>query len=228
MLDELIRQVEAEGGPDPAHRVARAVLLAQELEATAGNLIGHFVDRARGAGCSWGRIGGALGVTRQAAQQRWVLGPPDVAGLERFTDRARDSVTKAGEHAQRLHHGWVGTEHLLLGLLTDPDALSVKALAALGLERDDIERRIAELIPPLVEPLTAPSTFTPRARVVLGATIDHALALGHNYIGTEHLLLALMGERKGIAAQVLEAQGVTAEAVKQQVVSLLSSYVKKG
>ena len=143
--------------------------------------------------------------------------------FERFTDRARRAMALAQEEAQR-HHSGVGTEHLLLGLIQEGEGVAAKALEALGISLDTVSQQIQEIIGPAKPPPSGHSRFSPRAKQVLKLSLREALQLGHHYIGTEHLLLGLMREGEGVAAQVLVKLGADLSGVRQQVIQLLQGY----
>ena len=142
--------------------------------------------------------------------------------FERFTDRARRVVVLAQEEARDLGHTYIGTEHILLGLLREPEGVAAQALEALGIGLDGVRREVREIIGP-GEGITLPShiPFTPRAKKVLELSLREALQLGHNYIGTEHILLGLIREGEGVAAQVLVKLGADLNRVRQQVIMTL-------
>ena len=143
--------------------------------------------------------------------------------FERFTDRARRAMALAQEEAQR-HHSGVGTEHLLLGLIQEGEGVAAKALEALGISLETVSQQIQEIIGPAKPPPSRQSRFSPRARQVLKLSLREALQLGHHYIGTEHLLLGLMREGEGVAAQVLDKLGADLSGVRQQVIQVLQGY----
>jgi ATP-dependent Clp protease ATP-binding subunit ClpA len=143
--------------------------------------------------------------------------------FERFTDRARRAMALAQEEAQR-HHSGVGTEHLLLGLIQEGEGVAAKALEALGISLESVSQQVQEIIGPAKPPPSGHSRFSPRARQVLKLSLREALQLGHHYIGTEHLLLGLMREGEGAAAQVLVKLGADLSGVRQQVIQLLQGY----
>ena len=232
-LAELIQTVQDRSADQDALTcVATAAEVTGDITNKADLLLGHFVAAARQAGCSWAEIGTALGVTKQGAQQRFVdrdetIPRDDEHLLLRFTSRARAGVARAREEALEMGHNYVGTEHLLLGILADPEALSVKVLDALGVPPDDLRAAVVEASGPRSpdHPSGAGPPFTPRARRVLDLTRGESLRLGHNYVGTEHLLLALVAEEDGIAGRVLRAQGVDMDRARAEVVRALSAYV---
>ena len=143
--------------------------------------------------------------------------------FERFTDRARRAMALAQEEAQR-HHSGVGTEHLLLGLIQEGEGVAAKALEALGISLETVSQQVQEIIGPAKPPPSRQSRFSPRARQVLKLSLREALQLGHHYIGTEHLLLGLMREGEGVAAQVLDKLGADLSGVRQQVIQVLQGY----
>ncbi len=142
--------------------------------------------------------------------------------FERFTDRARQTVVVAQEEARRLGHDYIGTEHLLLGLLGEPDGVAAKALNQLGISLEATRARVESIIGRGSGEPTGQIPFTPRAKKVLELSLREALQLGHNYIGTEHVLLGLVREGEGVAAQVLVQQGAGLAQIRKRVLALLS------
>ena len=143
--------------------------------------------------------------------------------FERFTDRARRVLVLAQEEARFLKHNFIGTEHLLLGLVREGDGVAAKALRELGIGLDDVRQRVKETIGPAGSPTTASPPFTPRSKKVLELSLREALQLQHNYIGTEHILLGLVREGEGVAAQVLVSLGADLSRVRQKVIDLLGA-----
>ena len=144
--------------------------------------------------------------------------------FERFTDRARRVVVLAQEEARMLNHNYIGTEHILLGLIHEGEGVAAKALEQLGISLEGVRDQVEEIIG---QGQTAPAghiPFTPRAKKVLELSLREALQLGHNYIGTEHILLGLIREGEGVAAQVLQKLGADLNRVRQSVIQLLSGY----
>ncbi|MBO0772327.1 MAG: ATP-dependent Clp protease ATP-binding subunit [Actinobacteria bacterium] len=208
------------------------MIVSQQLSDQADHLIGHFVDGARRSGASWSAIGEAMGVTKQAAQKRFV---PSLAGFgidappfSRFTLRARNAVGAARAEARGLGSPELRTEHLLLGLLTEPDGLAAKAIVALGADPDQVRDQLGA---PRSAPPAGPGDSS-RDRIPVSAqvkralelTLQQALALGHNYIGTEHLLLGLIAEQ-GTAAQALARLGITAERAREWVTGAIAETI---
>ncbi|MFK5635218.1 MULTISPECIES: ATP-dependent Clp protease ATP-binding subunit [unclassified Ornithinimicrobium] len=147
--------------------------------------------------------------------------------FERFTDRARRVVVLAQEEARLLNHNYIGTEHLLLGLIHEGEGVAAKALESLDISLDAVRHQVQEIIGQGQQSPTGHIPFTPRAKKVLELSLREGLQLGHNYIGTEHLLLGLIREGEGVAAQVLVKLGADLPRVRQQVIQLLSGYQGK-
>ena len=148
--------------------------------------------------------------------------------FERFTDRARRVVVLAQEEARMLNHNYIGTEHILLGLIHEGEGVAAKALESLGISLEAVRSQVEEIIGQGQQAPSGHIPFTPRAKKVLELSLREALQLGHNYIGTEHILLGLIREGEGVAAQVLVKLGADLNRVRQQVIQLLSGYQGKG
>ena len=144
--------------------------------------------------------------------------------FERFTDRARRVVVLAQEEARLLNHNYIGTEHILLGLISEGEGVAAKALESLGISLEAVRQQVEEIIGTGSSSPQGHIPFTPRAKKVLELSLREALQLGHNYIGTEHILLGLIREGEGVAAQVLQKLGADLGRVRQQVIQLLSGY----
>jgi excisionase family DNA binding protein len=144
--------------------------------------------------------------------------------FSRFTDRARKVVTLAQEEARQINHNYIGTEHLLLGLLAEGKGVGALALKALGISLEEIRKDVVSKIGTGSSTPRGPIPFTPRAKKTLELSLREALLLGHNYIGTEHIILALLKEGSGVASQVLQARDVKDEALRDEVLKLLSGY----
>ena len=147
--------------------------------------------------------------------------------FERFTDRARRVVVLAQEEARMLNHNYIGTEHILLGLIHEGEGVAAKALESLGIALEGVRAQVEEIIGQGQQSPSGHIPFTPRAKKVLELSLREALQLGHNYIGTEHILLGLIREGEGVAAQVLVKLGADLNRVRQQVLQLLSGYQGK-
>jgi ATP-dependent Clp protease ATP-binding subunit ClpC len=144
--------------------------------------------------------------------------------FERFTDRARLVVVRAQEEARMLDHDFVGTEHLLLGLIHDGGGLGAKALQSLGHDLAAIRRQVEEAVGRGGQASPEKIPFTPKAKTVLELSLSESRALGHDYVGTEHLLLGLIRQGDGVAARVLSGLGVDLDTAREQVTRLLDEY----
>jgi Clp amino terminal domain, pathogenicity island component len=222
-LQELIARVEEESLDDsPLARVAAASRLSDELSVVGDQVVDHFIDAARRGGCSWSQIGSALGVTRQAVQQRFGGLPRRLLGARggpspwaRFGTDARRAVVEAQNAARATGHDHVDAEHLLRGVLAaDPDAAGAAVLAACGIDRDVVAAELEASATPVAEPQTGRIPFAPRAKKILELSLREAVALHDRRIGTEHLLLALLRERGTPAADLLRRHDVDRDRVR--------------
>jgi hypothetical protein len=201
-LGDLIEAIEKVHS-SPLDQLTDAVIAAEHLDDVADHLIGHFVDQARRSGASWTEIGRCMGVTKQAAQKRFVgkesAPAPDAAhGFSRFTPRARNVVMAAQEAARAAGGTEIAPPHLVLGLLSEPYGLAAQAIVAQKVALDSVREAVAGTLPPAGE--QAPPALIPydaQAKEALELTFQEALRLGHNYVGTEHLLLALLDLEAG-------------------------------
>src|ERR1700756_2443955 len=141
--------------------------------------------------------------------------------FERFTDRARRVVVLAQEEARMLNHNYIGTEHILLGLIHEGEGVAAKALESLGISLEAVRQQVEEIIGQGQQAPSGHIPFTPRAKKVLELSLREALQLGHNYIGTEHILLGLIREGEGVAAQVLVRLGADLNRVRAEVIKLV-------
>ncbi len=216
-LDDLIRYVKDQQ-PDgtPLDHLSDAVVVAEQVGEIADHLIGHFVDQARRSGASWTGIGQSMGVSKQAAQKRFTD-----TGMDRFTDRAKVVVLKAQNCARDHGHDQVSTEHLLFGLLSEWDGLAGMVLEELGVTKQAVENGLAEIMPARGERKHFHVPFTPGMKKVRELTIAEAERLGHNYVGTEHILLGLLAVPQEPGARLLSALGATADAVEEGVLAKL-------
>jgi ATP-dependent Clp protease ATP-binding subunit ClpC len=144
--------------------------------------------------------------------------------FERFTDRARSVVVLAQDEARMLNHDYIATEHILLGLIREGEGVAAKALESLGISLEAVRQQVQEVIGQGRQAPEGHIAFTPRAKKVLELSLRESLQLGHNYIGTEHLLLGLIREGDGVAAQVLDTLGANLNRVRRQVIQLLAGY----
>src|SRR5262245_59404381 len=195
-LDSLIHAVEASAPGNVLGQLANASATAGELGDLGDSLLGVFVDRCRRDGRSWSEIGSSLGVSKQAVQQRFVDregagAAPVISALSRFTDRAQRVLDHANDEARRAGVSYRGTEHLLLGLFDEPESVAAVVLGEVGFSADAARGALGH-------PRGAASVpdgdlpFTPRAARALELTLAEALKFGHNFVGTEHMLLALL------------------------------------
>jgi hypothetical protein len=216
-LDDLIAGIE-HAHSDPLERVSGAVLVADHLGETADHLVGHFVDRARRAGASWTDIGRSMGVSKQAVQKRFVPKEP-VQDFTRFTPRARNVVVSAQNEARAAGNAEIRPEHLVLGLLSEPEGLAVRALAAGGVGVDAVRQAASAALPPAAAEMPALVPFDAQAKKALELTFREALRLGHDFVGTEHVLLALLEVEAGTG--VLSGLGVDKAPVEAAVLAYL-------
>jgi hypothetical protein len=224
-LDDLIESIRRVH-PDPLDQLSDAVLMADHISEIADSLIGHFVDQARRQGASWTDIGRSMGVTKQAAQKRFVgrtgaeqpMDPQE--GFSRFTPRARTAVVAAQEEARTAGAVEVSPAHLLLGLLREPDGIGAHVLAAHAGSLDRVREAVA-LPPASGADVPALIPFDDAAKSVLQGTFVTAQRLGHDHIGTEHLLLALLEGEAG--AGPLALLGLDPARTEEQIATALSS-----
>lgn len=226
-LDDLIGAIRTVHD-DQLEQLRSAVVAADHLGEVADHLIGHFVDQARRSGASWTEIGAAMNVTKQAARKRFLpkdpgdIADPDNQDFARFTARAQAVIMAAHQAARSAGHATVEPAHLLLGLLVDADALASRALAA-QVELAEVERAARAALPaavvPTAEQAGALVPYGEAAKKLLELTFREALRLGHNYVGTEHVLLALQECEGGDG--VLAALGVTKAATEGWLVDVL-------
>ena len=211
-LDELISQVKSRHPDGTAlDHLAEASAIADHLDELADHLVGHFVDQARRAGASWTMIGQGMGVTKQAAQKRFVAGE---SSLDRFTNRAKVVVLKAQNEARGRGHQEVTSLHLVLGLLAEWEGLAGRAIEAAGAAKDAVANAAVAALPLAGEPLAYHAPFSAGLKKVHELIVREALRLGHNYVGTEHILLGLLEARDEPGAQVLTGLGVSKAGVE--------------
>ncbi|MET9393312.1 Clp protease N-terminal domain-containing protein [Streptomyces sp. NPDC006624] len=226
-LDDLIAAIK-KVHQEPLEQLQDAVIAADHLGEVADHLIGHFVDQARRSGASWTDIGRSMGVTRQAAQKRFVpkessdLDPGQ--GFNRYTPRARNAVMAAHNEAKAARNAEGVPEHLVLGLLAEPEGLAAQAFTAQGVTLDAVREAAAAALPPAVEEPPELVPYGQAAKKVLELTFREALRLGHNYIGTEHVLLALLEHENGEG--VLSGLGIGKERTEQFVARVLEKFAQ--
>ncbi|MFG2027763.1 Clp protease N-terminal domain-containing protein [Streptomyces sp. NPDC048825] len=226
-LDDLIQAIK-KVHTDALDQLQDAVIAADHLGDVADHLIGHFVDQARRSGASWTDIGKSMGVTRQAAQKRFVpKGESDLdpsQGFSRYTPRARNVVVVSQNEAKTAGNDQIRTEHLVLGLLADPDGLGAKAITAQGVTLEAVREAATAALPPRAEDVPALIPFDSNAKKALELTFREALRLGHNYIGTEHILLALLEHEGGTG--VLSGLGLDKTAAEASIAKMLEKVAK--
>ena len=223
-LDDLIEAI-TKVHEEPLEQLTDAVLAAEHLGDVADHLVGHFVDHARRSGASWTEIGQSMGVTKQAVQKRFVAkGLVDLdpsQGFARFTPRARNVVAAAQEEARSAGNDTTTPAHLVLGLLHEPEALAALVVEACGVSFDDIRTAVVPLLPPAATEVPPLIPYDADAKKALELTFREALRLGHNYVGTEHMLLALLELEDGDGP--LYALGLDKDEVEGHVLQVLSS-----
>ncbi|MEV4943296.1 Clp protease N-terminal domain-containing protein [Streptomyces zaomyceticus] len=225
-LDELIDAIK-KVHPDALDQLSGAVMAADHLGDVADHLIGHFVDQARRSGASWTDIGRSMGVTRQAAQKRFVPKDPDAektdpnAGFNRFTPRARNVVMSSQNEATAVGNGEITTAHLALGLLAEPEGLAALWITSRGVTLDQVREAAAATLPPAVDDPPTLVPYDAAAKKVLELTFREALRLGHNYVGTEHILLALLEHEDG--SGVLTGLGLDKETAEREISEMVAS-----
>jgi hypothetical protein len=222
-LTDLVKELDEERpAATPLEKISEAQVRSATLAATGDQLVGHYVALARAAGASWQQIGEAIGVSKQAAQQKWVA-----PTFERFTKRARSVVVRAQESARSHKHDYIGPEHLLLGLLGEPEGLAAQMLTNLAGPLDAVATAVeANLGPESKKTPKGHIAFTPQAKEILEQTLQAALRHGHNYIGTEHILLGLATESDGAAAKSFADLEITPEKLEEQLKEALAGYHK--
>jgi hypothetical protein len=221
-LDDLIAAITSVHR-DALDQLTESVLAAEHLGEVADHLIGHFVDQARRSGASWTDIGKSMGVTKQAAQKRFVPGKGGdldaEQGFSRFTPRARNVVVSAQEEARAASNTTITPEHLALGLLSEPMGVAVHVITGQGVAIETMRRTLTAALPAAGESIPALIPFDGQAKKAIELTFRQALRLDHQYVGTEHLLLALLDLEDG--SGVLTGLGLDKQAVEDAVVSLL-------
>ncbi|WP_433267452.1 Clp protease N-terminal domain-containing protein [Micromonospora vinacea] len=229
-LDDLIQAIKT-AHTDALDQLTDAVIAADHLGEVADHLIGHFVDQARRSGASWTDIGRSMGVSKQAAQKRFVPKATDAAALDpnagfgRFTPRARNVVMASQEEARASGNAEIGPEHLVLGLLAEPEGLAARVLAGRGAGPEAVREAVAAVLPPRVEQVPDLIPYDARGKKALELTFREALRLGHNYIGTEHILLALLEQEDGTG--VLTNLGLDKATVEGDLAAALAAAVGK-
>ena len=224
-LDDLIAAIR-KTHTDPLEQLSDAVVAGQHLGEVADALIGHFVDQARRAGASWTAIGGSMGVSKQAAQKRFVAktpADPDESSnpFARFTPRARNAVVTAHNLAVAENVEYVTPVLLARGVLAEDASLGALALKSFGADIDEVAQRLSAVQDAKADVESrAMIPYDDAAKTVLEETVQIALRHGHNYVGTEHLLMALFADPT--VGPVLTAAGVHADAFEKSVLDQLA------
>lgn len=227
-LDDLIDAIK-KVHTDALDQLSDAVIAADHLGDVADHLIGHFVDQARRSGASWTDIGRSMGVTRQAAQKRFVAKPGEGTdldasqGFSRFTDRARKVVMAAQEESRAAGNDQTRPEHLALGLLSEPKGIGARAVAAQGVSVEAVRDAVEAILPPAVPDVPELIPYDAGAKKALELTFREALRMGHNYVGTEHILLALLELEDGKG--VLSGLGIDKAATETFVSEALAKII---
>jgi hypothetical protein len=223
-LDELIDAIK-KVHTNALDQLSDAVIAADSLGEVADHLIGHFVDQARRSGASWTDIGKSMGVTKQAAQKRFVPKASTAfgagEGFTRFTERARNVVVAAQNATHAAGNNEILPAHLVLGLLQVPEGLGARAIVAQGVTLDAVREAATAVLPPHAGEVPALIPFDTQSKKALELTFREALRLGHNYVGTEHILLALLELENGTG--LLSGLGVTKSGAEENVVAALAA-----
>jgi Clp amino terminal domain, pathogenicity island component len=221
-LDDLIRAVEQEeSSVDPLRRVAASVAMAAGLSGLGDELVGHFVDEARLAGASWSEVGDGLGVSKQAAQKRFVMSRPRRGGFggffpARFAEDARNVVAVAVDEARKAGSARTGSQHLLLGLIDDPDCRASRIIVGLGCPLDRLRAAVTDALPHDTEPgAKGHVAFSNDSKKILEIALRETLRARARQIGTEHILLALLRDKGSPAGKLLAWEGITYDDVER-------------
>jgi hypothetical protein len=223
-LQQLIDLVRQESpGPAPLEQLGTAAATVSELEQTGDAVLTHFVEQARASGHSWSEISSALGVTKQAAHKRF---SDTLPGLGRFTPRARNVLEHATSIARAFGHNYVGTEHILIALFAESEGIAAKVLVELGASQQAVADAVLARVPRGQHSMSGAIPLTPKAVDVVTRTLKIALSLGHNYVGTEHILLSLLEDHDALAVQVLGTFDIDRDRVRNRVIEILAGYTK--
>ncbi|MCA2205577.1 Clp protease N-terminal domain-containing protein [Nocardia rosealba] len=229
-LDDLIDGIKKARPDNVLEQLSDAVVVGDHMGEVADHLIGHFVDQARRSGASWTDIGASMGVSKQAAQKRFVPKQPGdaaamdpQAGFAKFTPRARQVVVDAQESARTAGNDQITLGHLILALIGQSEGLAAKAIEARGVELGAVRQAATAGLPGAADEVPALIPFDGETKKVLELTFREALRLGHNYIGTEHILLALLEHENG--SGVLSDLGLDKAVVEADLVALLEQFL---
>ncbi|MEU1486945.1 Clp protease N-terminal domain-containing protein [Streptomyces sp. NPDC005752] len=226
-LDDLIDAIK-ETHTDTLEQLSGAVVAADHLGEIADHLIGHFVDQARRSGASWTDIGRSMGVTRQAAQKRFVPKTPGEAsdldpsqGFGQFDTQARNAVMGANNEAHAARNDEVGVQHLVLGLLAEPDSLGAQVIEGQGVPLEAVREAAALALPAAAGEVPELIPYDAGARKVLELTFREALRLGHPFVGTGHIVLAVLEYEGG--AGVLSGLGIDKDVASSDVAAAVAA-----
>lgn len=224
-LDELITQVK-QNRPDGTalDHLSEASIVAEHLGELADHLVGHFVDQARRGGASWTMIGQSMGVTKQAAQKRFVAGD---TSLDRFTDRAKIVILKTQNEARNRGDAEVTSLHLIIGLLAEWNGVAGVAIEAAGVSKEAVAAAVDAALPPATQPTTAHVPFSAGLKKVHELIVRESLRLGHSYVGTEHILLGLLEATEEPGARLLADLGVTKAGAEAATVEAIEEFKRK-
>jgi hypothetical protein len=227
----ILRVIEGQADGDVLDRLGAACETARELGDAADQLVTYFVNEARDTGLSWTQIGERMGITKQAARKRFV--PHDIPDepsvlrervYGRYTDRAKHVIVLAQSQARASHHHYIGTEHILLGICHEPESVAAGVIDSCGVDLEALAAEVTRrLLPPSGEVPDRPP-FTAKAKKVIELTARKARQLGHDWVGTEHLLLGLLIERTGLAADVLMDSGITAQRAERETLRVVAEH----
>jgi hypothetical protein len=228
-FDDLIEHIEsADPEASAVQHLVESVGLATHLGELADHLVGHFVDQARSAGASWAEIGDALGVTKQAAQKRFVprarsehhLGGGRAKSMfERFTDEARSMVVASEELCRQAGHPEVGTGHILLALIDDPKGLTARVLTAEGVSPDQVRASVGSALGAGQGETAGHIPFSTDAKKVLELSLREAIRSQSDHIGEQHILLGLLRDEKSLGARTLAELGIDRRLVEKVMTS---------
>ncbi len=229
-LDDLIDGIRLVHD-DELEQLTSAMLAADYLDDLADHLIGHFVDQARRSGASWTEIGVAMGVTKQAARKRFIPKDPGTPseeedandGFARFTPRAKNAVMIAHNAASEAGHAEIVPAHLVLGVASEPLSLAAMALGDVGVPLDALQTAATAALPDPIEDAPALVPYGDDAKKVLELTLREALRLGHNYVGTEHLVLALLEAEGDDKTGALRSTGLEKATFEQATLARLGT-----
>jgi hypothetical protein len=230
-LNSLILRVTGErAGADPLDRLELACSTARDLDEVADQLVTYFVNEARDAGLSWTQIGERMGVTKQAARKKFV--PRDIPDepsvlreriYGRYTGPARHVIVLAQAQARDRHYHYIGTEHILLGICHEPAGTGARIIRACGTSLDPLAADLARRLPPPSGEVPERPPFTAGTKKVIELTARKARQLGHDHIGTGHLLLGLLIQGSGPAAEVLAEAGITWQRAERELLRLTAA-----